>query len=262
MCGCGAGGYTAGMDAAPGAMVLVPHAPLRRYHRRQPRAAFVRGMFDRTACDYERVERVMALGHGSWYRRQALLRAGLQPGMQVLDVAVGTGLVAREAAAVVGDPRLVIGLDPSEGMLTEAKRRLELRVVRGTGEALPLPDAAFDFLSLGYALRHFADVSAALREFDRVLRPGGVLCLLEITPPSGSVARALARVYMRAVVPLLARFTATRADTQLLWRYYWDTIEACVPPQRVLEAMTAAGFTDVRRNVELGVFSEYTARKP
>ena len=67
---------------------------------------------------------------------------------------------------------------------------------------------------------------------------------------------------MRGVVPLLARFVARQRDTAHLWRYYWDTIEACIPPERVLEALRAAGFTDVKRHVELGIFSEYTAVRP
>ena len=66
---------------------------------------------------------------------------------------------------------------------------------------------------------------------------------------------------MRTVVPLIARCLATHRDTPELMRYYWDTIEACISPQRVLAAMRAAGFTDVRRHVEMGMFSEYTGRK-
>lgn len=240
--------------------ILPPHAPLRRYYGRQPRQAFVRGIFDRTACDYDRVERVMALGSGAWYRRQALLRAGLRTGMRVLDVAVGTGMVAREAATIVRDPRLVLGIDPSSGMLAEATRRVGIPVVRGTGERLPLASGRFDAVTMGYALRHLSDVSVALREFRRVLKPGGIVCLLEMTVPDHPLQRYLLRVYMRAVVPFVTRLTATRAESQLLWRYYWDTIEACVPPARVLDAMRSAGFVDVRRDVQMGIFSEYTGR--
>ena len=67
---------------------------------------------------------------------------------------------------------------------------------------------------------------------------------------------------MRAVVPTVARVVARRHKTSELWRCYWDTIEACVPPQTVLEALRAAGFRGVRRYVQLGIFSEYTAFKP
>ncbi|MDB5358368.1 MAG: demethylmenaquinone methyltransferase [Phycisphaerales bacterium] len=247
---------------APAAAVA-PHPPLPRYYGdERQRRLFVRGIFDSTACDYDRVERAMALGTGPWYRRQALARAGLRAGMNVLDVAVGTGLVAREAVTLAGDSRLVLGVDPSAGMLAETCRQLSIRVVRAMGEQLPLRDGAFDFLSMGYAMRHLSDLSVTFREFHRVLKPGGAACLLEITRPQGKLPTALLRMYMRRLVPLISRLTARTAQSPLLWQYYWDTIEACVSPASVMAAMRDAGFVDVRRRVELGVFSEYTGRKP
>ena len=243
---------------------LRPHADLDRYYGggERGRREFVRGIFDHTAGDYDRVERMMALGTGSWYRRRALERSGLAAGARVLDVAIGTGLVAREAVSLVGSPALVTGLDPSVGMLVQARRALSAPVVLGTGESLPFADASFDFLSLGYALRHLADLRAAFGEFRRVLRPGGTVCLLEITLPRSGPRRALLRLYVRGVIPLLTRLTTRHRETARLWRYFWDTMENCVPPERVLETLAAAGFTGVGRFVELGMFSEYTGRRP
>jgi demethylmenaquinone methyltransferase/2-methoxy-6-polyprenyl-1,4-benzoquinol methylase len=243
---------------------LRPHADLDRYYDggERGRREFVRDIFDRTAGDYDRVERMMALGTGAWYRRRALERSGLTAGARVLDVAIGTGLVAREAVAVVGSPALVTGLDPSAGMLVQARRSLVNAVVLGTGERLPFADASFDFLSLGYALRHLADLQPAFEEFRRVLRPGGTVCLLEITPPRSGPWRAILRLYVRGIIPLLTRITTRHRETALLWRYFWDTMEGCVPPARVLEALAAAGFAGVDRFVELGLFSEYTGRRP
>jgi demethylmenaquinone methyltransferase/2-methoxy-6-polyprenyl-1,4-benzoquinol methylase len=241
-----------------------PHADLERYYDggEPGRREFVREIFDHTAADYDRVERVMALGTGSWYRRRALERSGLAAGVRVLDVAIGTGLVAREAVSVVGSQGLVIGLDPSAGMLLQARRALAAPVVRGTGESLPFADASFDFLSLGYALRHLADLRAAFGEFRRVLRPGGTVCLLEITPPRSGLRHLLLRLYVRGVIPLLTLLATRHRETALLWQYFWDTMEGCVPAERVLETLAAAGFTGVGRFVELGMFSEYTGRRP
>ncbi|HEY2587694.1 MAG TPA: class I SAM-dependent methyltransferase [Tepidisphaeraceae bacterium] len=246
----------------PRSPALPPHRPLPGYYARgQNKSGFLKDIFDRTACDYERVERVMALGTGRWYRRQALLRAGLNAGMNVLDVAAGTGMVAREAVTIVGNSGRVIGLDPSGGMLAELLGHLSIPVLRGTGERLPFADASFDFLSMGYALRHLSDVSAALREFRRVLRPGGTVCLLEITAPQGKIGRAMLRGYLRGLVPCLTRLAARNADSHRLWQYYWETIDACIPPARVLDAMRDAGFDAAQRHAELGVFSEYTGRR-
>jgi demethylmenaquinone methyltransferase/2-methoxy-6-polyprenyl-1,4-benzoquinol methylase len=222
----------------------------------------VRDIFNHTAPDYDRVESVLAFGSGSWYRRRALLRSGLRPGMRVLDVAMGTGLVAREAMALVGASGQVIGLDPSIGMVSEARRSLELAVVLGRGELLPLQTQTFDFLSMGYALRHVSDIDAAVREYFRVLKPGGRVCLLEITRPRGRFALFALRVYMKGVVPLITRLVTRRAETVKLMEYYWDTIAACVPPETILAALKRAGFKNVRRRTDLGIFSSYLGTKP
>jgi demethylmenaquinone methyltransferase / 2-methoxy-6-polyprenyl-1,4-benzoquinol methylase len=222
---------------------------------------FLTGIFDRTAPDYDRMERLLGLGSGSWYRRQALMRAGLAPGMSVIDVAVGTGLVAREAVTIVGEPELVAGVDPSPGMLESAKVPAGVRLVRGSAEQIPFPDESFDFLSMGYALRHISDLSAAFREFHRVLKPGGRLCVLEITVPQSRWAKLLLKGYMRGVVPTLGRIFSRSSATAELWRYYWDTIEACVPPEGVMATLQSSGLSEVRRAVSYGIFSEYQAVK-
>jgi demethylmenaquinone methyltransferase/2-methoxy-6-polyprenyl-1,4-benzoquinol methylase len=241
---------------------LPPHAPLSAYYQDEAdHRRFLRQMFDETAPDYDRIERLLALGTGPRYRRAALQRAGLKPGAQVLDVGIGTGLVAREALALIGPNGRLVGVDPSPGMMGEvALPGVEL--LEGRAEALPRPDASSDFVSMGYALRHIADVGVAFAEFHRVLRPGGRLLVLEITKPAGRLGTWALKSYMRTVVPALARLVSHRRDTAQLWRYYWDTIEACIPPQAVVGALHAAGFETVQRHVELGIFSEYTAVKP
>ena len=245
------------------APVHAPHAPLRSYYGQdQQRCAWVVDLFNRTALDYERIERLMALGSGSRYRRQALSSAGLRSGMQVIDVGTGTGLVAREAVRLVGPRGSVLGVDPSAAMLANARAMGGVRLVLGGAESIPAPDAAADFLCMGYALRHISDLSVALREFQRVLRPGGQLCLLEITRPEGRWRRALLKTYMRTLVPWAARVLARERDTPLLMRYYWDTIENCVAPPLIIAALGAAGFVDVTRRVDLGIFSQYCARRP
>lgn len=242
---------------------LVPHPALTEYYAEEnQRQAFLDDIFDRTSPTYDRTEKLVGLGTGSRYRRDALLRAGLAPGMRVIDVGVGTGLVARQAADIVGDPRLVTGVDPSAGMLAHAQVPDGLALLRGTGDAIPMPDASADFLSMGFALRHLRTLDASFAEFHRVMRPGARLCLLEMTRPRGAVSRALMKAYMKWFVPAFTRLWRDDGQTYRMWRYYWDTIEACVDPQAVLSALRQAGFEDVKRHVELGIFSEYQGRRP
>ncbi len=240
-----------------------PHPPLHDYYAQEAdRSLWVRQLFDRTAGDYDRIERVMALGSGSLYRRRALGRAGLKQGMRVLDVGVGTGLTARQAAHLVGESGTVTGIDPSLGMIRSARVPHQVELLIGSAETIPAAAETADFLCMGYALRHITDISAAFREFLRVLKPGGRICLLEITRPQGRFAHALLKAYLRGVVPFLAGLLGRNPDSPKLMRYYWDTIDACAAPGEILAAIRDVGFIDAERHVELGIFSEYYARKP
>jgi demethylmenaquinone methyltransferase/2-methoxy-6-polyprenyl-1,4-benzoquinol methylase len=221
----------------------------------------VDGLFDAAAPHYDWICRVMSLGSGQLYRRQALLRAGLRPGQRVLDVATGTGLVARAALEVVGQTSSVVGVDPSAGMLEESRRGLPVSLIRGRGEALPVRDREFDLVSMGYALRHVPELAATFREYHRVLKPGGRVVLLEISRPRSAAALALARFYLKKVVPLVTRLGTGSRPAAHLMEYYWDTIEHCVPPEAILDALRAAGFADVERRVTGAILSEYAGRK-
>ncbi|MGY4829438.1 class I SAM-dependent methyltransferase [Sphaerotilaceae bacterium SBD11-9] len=243
-------------------VVHLPHAPLPIYYASgdlEARNRFLRTTFDDTAVDYNRIERILGLGTGSRYRRMALQRAGLKPGMQVVDLGMGTGLVSQEILHITREPGHLVGVDPSPGMMAQARLPAEVTCRIGRAEEIPVPKASVDFLVMGYALRHISDFSVACAEFRRVLKPGGRLLILEITRPNGRVATALLKAYMRGAAPLVARFVSKAPATPMLWRYYWDTIDACVAPPQVLGALEASGLHEVKRHVEVGIFSEYTA---
>jgi demethylmenaquinone methyltransferase/2-methoxy-6-polyprenyl-1,4-benzoquinol methylase len=241
-----------------------PRAPitlLRQYWSDEgSRRRYTDGLFDGTAGDYDFVERLLGLGSGPWYRRQALARAGLASGMHVLDVATGTGLVAREALRIIGPTGRLVGLDPSAGMLDQAAG-LRVPLVRGFGEHLPFGTATFDFVSMGFALRHVSDLEGLFGEMHRVLKPGGTACILELTRPSNAAVAAPLRLFMTRVVPAIAWPFGRGRQARNLMQFYWDTTAACVPSADVLAALGRAGFEAPLRSVAIGLFSEYTGRR-
>lgn len=249
------------MAKAPGP--IAPHAPLpRHYADAQQRDRYVQALFDRGAPSYDRINAIFSLGTGARYRRDALKRAGLAPGKRLLDVATGTGLVAREAIGILGRAQDVVGLDLSTGMLREARANLPNPLVRARAEALPLADACVDLVSMGYALRHVPDLVAAFAEFHRVLRPGGRVLLLEIDQPRSPMALAALRFYLGRVVPGLSRVIGRGERDSRMMRYFWDTIDVCVPPEAIMGALAQAGFAQVGCEVQLGIFRAYGALRP
>jgi demethylmenaquinone methyltransferase/2-methoxy-6-polyprenyl-1,4-benzoquinol methylase len=238
---------------------MTPHPTIAgRYTSPETKPAFVNRLFDSGAKYYDGVVNWGFLHSGSFYRRWVQKRYGLRPGHHVLDVACGTGLVAAEAAKILGSAETITCLDPSSGMLAEARKKLNARFVQGRAEALPFPDQSFDFLTMGYALRHVLDLEATFAEYHRVLRPGGRTLILEVTKPAGSFGNFFFRLYFGKLYPALTQLFTRSRDAREMMKYYWETMDACVPPDAVLAAMKSAGFVDVKRNHMGGIFSEYS----
>lgn len=246
-----------------GSVGLKPHPSLPRYYGTdEQRPKVVRQMFDVSAPHYNLICRLMSVGSGRMYRRMALLEAGLKPGMRMLDVATGTGLVAEAAVRILGGAGGVVAIDYSPGMLKECRKAVDVPLVRAKAEELPLGDQSFDLLSMAYALRHMSDLEAVFREYLRVLKPGGRLLLLEFTRPSSQLGFLLARTYLKKVVPWITLLGTCSRDARRLMEYCWDTVDQCVPPAAILEALRGAGFHEVERRTSSGLLSEYVARCP
>ena len=164
---------------------------------------------------------------------------------QVLDVGIGTGLVAREALALIGAGGRLVGVDPSAGMMSEVRCPASSWCAAGPKRCRARTPAA---TSSAWATRCATSPTWARPSPSSTAccaRAAGCWCWRSPSPP-GRIGTALLKGYMRAVVPLIARVVARRRDTAELWRYYWDTIEACIPPESVMAALRAAGFADVR----------------
>jgi demethylmenaquinone methyltransferase / 2-methoxy-6-polyprenyl-1,4-benzoquinol methylase len=149
---------------------------------------------------YERTGAILSLGQDPRWRHFLVSRIDAGPDDRVLDVATGTGLVARELVTRHGCR--VVGVDQSAGMLAEARRRANDRIefVEASAEHLPFADGEFDALTFTYLLRYVDDPAATLRELARTVRAGGTIAGLEFGLPRGA-ARPLWELYVRAGLP-------------------------------------------------------------
>jgi demethylmenaquinone methyltransferase / 2-methoxy-6-polyprenyl-1,4-benzoquinol methylase len=156
---------------------------------------------------YHLVGALMSFGQDPRWRRALVAAVAPEREDRVLDVATGTGLVARELVRRSGCR--VVGLDQSEEMLARARALTaahdRISYERGEAERLPYADGEFDHLTFTYLLRYVDEPAAVLRELARVLRPGGRLGCVEFGVPSNPVLRMLWRVYTRVGLPAIGR---------------------------------------------------------
>ncbi|MGC9154697.1 MAG: ubiquinone/menaquinone biosynthesis methyltransferase [Ferrimicrobium sp.] len=215
---------------------------------------YVRDMFDRIAGTYDVVNRLMTFGLDQGWRAHLVREMYLDPKARVLDLACGTGDFLKAWSA---KGMQVYGLDLSYRMLEKAKRYGPL--VQGVGEALPFGDASFDAVSSGFAVRNFADFAAVLTEVHRVLRPGGVLGILEVATPKSRLVRELHGVYFGSVVPLVGGLIS--ADRSA-YRYLPESVAYLPTDERFRQLLQQSGFTQVRRiSVGLGAAQLLIARR-
>ena len=210
------------------------------------KAQRVRGVFDAVASKYDVMNDLMSLGlHRAW-KAYTVAVANLRPGDKVLDLAAGTGDLARAFARQVGDGGLVLHTDINEAMLREGRNRLldeglVLPTLICDAERLPLPAAAFDLVSVAFGLRNMTHKDRALAEMARVLRPGGRLLVLEFSKIAAPLAKAY-DWYSFNVLPKLGQWVAGDGDS---YRYLAESIRMH-PDQATLKAMMkAAGFGHV-----------------
>jgi len=214
------------------------------------RTAHARALFAPLGPTYDRTAAVLSFGQDPRWRRFLVSR--IPAGAHVLDVATGTGAVARE---LLGHGCTVVGLDQSPDMLAEAGRRLPagVELVEASAERLPFADESFDALTFTYLLRYVDDPAATLRELTRVVRPGGTVASLEFGVPRG-LWRPLWELYVRVGLPLAGRLISP--GWLEVGRFLGPSIRGFherLPLERQLELWREAGIADARaRRMSLG----------
>lgn len=226
-----------------------------------PKERQVEQMFDSIAPAYDFMNRAMTLGIDRLWRAKAvgMLRVG-NP-RRVLDVATGTGdlaiLLARKLPQAA-----VTGVDLSSGMVRVGEEKVRKAGLAGRVAlqvadclALPFADGEFDAVTVAYGVRNFADILAGYRDMHRVLRPGGTLCVIELSTPVNPIVKPFYRLYTRGIIPLVGRMVSK--DTRA-YSYLPESIAAVPQRGEMCALMQQAGFTSTTfRSLTFGVCTIY-----
>jgi demethylmenaquinone methyltransferase/2-methoxy-6-polyprenyl-1,4-benzoquinol methylase len=227
------------------------------------KASKVRGVFDSVASRYDLMNDMMSLGlHRAW-KAYTVAVAALREGDKVLDIAGGTGDLAKAFAKKVGARGTVVHTDINEAMLRQGRDRLldnglALPTSICDAESLPFASGSFDLVSVAFGLRNMTHKERALAEMCRVLRPGGRLLVLEFS----KVAEPLQKPYdwySFKVLPMLGKLVAGDADS---YRYLAESIRMHPNQQELKAMMKAAGFGHVDvHNLSAGVVALHVGIK-
>lgn len=225
----------------------------------------VEQMFDNIASTYDTLNHRLSWNIDRYWRRKAIRK--LQPfaPKEVLDIATGTGDFAIQTCRYL--PSVSIkGVDISEGMMAVGQKKVELMGLqerisfeRQDCTALSFDDNSYDAVIAAFGIRNFADLDKGLREMCRVLRPGGHLCILELTQPVAFPVRQLFQLYSHTVLPLYGRLISKDSEA---YTYLTKTIEAFPQGERMVEILQQAGFRQAQfQRLTFGICTLYFATK-
>lgn len=240
-------------------------APVIDIPEGQEKARFVHGLFSQIAPTYDLLNRTLSMGQDQHWRRVAAREANLKPGDKALDVATGTGDLARELLRHTGIQGMVIGTDFCLPMLElGSKRNAELRapipMIEGDAMNLPFPDDAFDASTIAFGTRNVMDLQRCFVEMTRVVRPGGRVVCLELARPLWPPFRALYFVYFNKMLPSFARLVHPRKRN---YAYLPASLAAFVDRDGLSDVMRTAGLADVYVvNLTGGIVAIHVGTKP
>lgn len=232
----------------------------------RPKGNQVEEMFDHIAPAYDLMNRAMAFGIDKLWRRWAVKRVMRHGADRILDVATGTGDLAIRLARKV-DPISVTGIDLSEGMLDRGRRKVAdadlgdvVKLVKGDCLELPFPSDSFDAVTVAYGVRNFENILMGLKEMARVLKPGGMVMILELSTPKNRLVKWGYDLYSRHLIPAVGRLVSS---DRRAYSYLPESIAAVPQGHDMCALMEKAGLSEAAyRSLTLGTCTIYTAIKP
>lgn len=225
----------------------------------------IQRMFDKIAPSYDRLNHALSLGIDRRWRRTAVDALGKHKPQQILDTATGTGDFALLLAKRL-KPQHIVGADISEGMMAVGREKVKeeglQNVISFQHEdcmQLSFPDGSFDAVTSSYGVRNFQNLDKGLQEMQRVLRPGGHLLIVELTPPPRFPMKQLFWLYAHVVMPLLGRLIS---HDDSAYTYLPASMEAFPQPEQMEGILRKAGFAEVQwRRFTFGISTMYLAIK-
>lgn len=216
----------------------------------------VSAMFDMVAKNYDRTNDLLSFYQSRIWRRAVRKAVNPKAGQRILDMAAGTGTSSMALLVPGGE---VVAADFSKGMLEEGKRRYpKLSFVFADAMKLPFSEGEFDIVTISFGLRNVQDHKTALREFHRVLKPGGKLVVCEFSRVRG-ILGALYRFYLRNLLPLVARLVSSNPAA---YSYLSESIEAWPDQEQLKQDIRSAGFQNVKfDNLSFGVVALHTGER-
>lgn len=219
-------------------------------------------MFDNIADGYDRLNRIMSMGVDQSWRRKTVAALNVKAGARVLDLATGTGDLAIQIAETHPECT-VVGVDPSVNMLRVGRTKVDatnlgkrVTLMEGDAQSLPFDTGSLDAACIAFGIRNVPDRERGLREMARVVKPGGRVCVLELSEPKKGVLSPFARFHIRQVVPRLGAWLSGSKE----YRYLQESIAAFPDPEDFAAMMERAGLTMVSlERLTLGVCCLYVA---
>ena len=223
----------------------------------------VEQMFDSIAPAYDFMNRAMTMGIDRWWRHVAMKLVKRSQPKSILDVATGTGDFAISLYRKIG-PERVVGIDLSQGMLDVARRKVEacglqdvILLQQGDCLALPFDENSFDAVTVAFGVRNFEHLLQGYEQMHRVLKSGGVLCVVELSTPRNRVMRWFYDLYTLHIIPW---FGAMKSGDKSAYRYLPQSIAAVPQGEEMLAIMREAGFKDCKvKRLTFGTCSIYFA---